>query len=101
MSGHQRVLRESEVVVDHGNVGVADSAMGYLDVDLVKADLTWVVLEQFQPALGGPGGVSADHHGGVLGALSLCPVKLPGLVTEVARLRKLSDLLAARPRHDG
>ena len=64
VSGHQRVLRESEVVVDHGDVGVADSAMGYLDVDLVKADLPWVVLEQFQPTLGGPGGVSADHHGG-------------------------------------
>ena len=74
MSGHQRVLRESEVVVDHGDVGVADPAMGYLDVDLVGADLPRVVLERFQQALRGQSGVSAYHHAGILAVLSLCPV---------------------------
>ena len=60
--GHQRVLSEAVVVVDHGRVGVANPAVGDPNIHLLGTERPRVVVERLERALRGQRGVSADLH---------------------------------------
>ena len=90
--GHQRVLSEAEVVVDHGRVGVADPAVGHPDIDLLGTDRPRVVLERLQRALRGQRGVSAHLHRRTSRDLSVNAANERGVARRSARCLRRSRI---------
>jgi hypothetical protein len=59
---HTRVGRHAPFVINYPHVSVADTTVGHGHIDLVGAELPWVVLEQLKVSFGDFGGVGADLH---------------------------------------
>jgi hypothetical protein len=55
---NQRKLGDAPFVVEHGEVGVTDSAMADLNLDFFRPKCTRVEIKRFKRAMGCGGGVS-------------------------------------------
>ena len=70
---NQRKLGHTPLVVEHGEVGVTDSAMTNLNLDFLRSKCTRVEIKRFKWGMGCGGGVSMKlgRHRFSLGFLQL------------------------------
>jgi hypothetical protein len=61
VTSDKRELRKAPVVVDEGEVAVADAAVRHLHLDLLSAERTGVIIERFQLLLRTFGGVGVNR----------------------------------------
>ncbi len=60
MSGNERELRHAPLVVEHGKIGVANSAVRDFDFHLVRAQLAGIKFKRLQSFMGGCSRVSMN-----------------------------------------
>ncbi len=61
MTGHDGVAGHPPVIVEHGEIGVADTASRDIDLDLARFEFTGLEIESLKAASGLVGGVGTDH----------------------------------------